>query len=141
MLVLLLTSVSMMAQGSSPKIQVFREPTCGCCSKWVEHLGQAGFPTTSTEVTNMDAIKTKYRVPASARSCHTAVVSGYFIEGHVPASDVRRLLKERPKDVIGLAVPGMPIGSPGMEVSGVKPRPFDVHAYDANGKSRVFARH
>ena len=138
--VVLMGAASLAAQGS-PKIAVFKDPTCGCCSQWVEHLKQAGFATTTTQVTDMDAVKAKHQVPAGTRSCHTAVVNGYFIEGHVPAADIRRLLKERPKGVRGLAVPGMPVGSPGMEVSGVKAQTFDVLALDATGKSRIFASH
>jgi hypothetical protein len=88
----------------------------------------------------MDAIKTKYGVPRQARSCHTAVVGNYVVEGHVPAADVQRLLKERPA-IVGIGVPGMPIGSPGMEVATVKPQPYDVLAFDKAGQTKVFASH
>ena len=121
-------------------VQVYKEATCGCCSVWVEHLRKAGFAPTATNVDDMPAIKTKYTVPQRARSCHTAVVDGYVVEGHVPIADIQRLLKERPA-VVGIAVPGMPIGSPGMEVAGMKPQPFDVLAFDKAGEMKVFASH
>jgi hypothetical protein len=132
--------VSLAAQDST-KIVVFKDPTCGCCARWAEHLKQAGFAPKTAQVTDMDGVKAKSHVPSGVRSCHTAVVGAYFIEGHVPVADIRRLLKENPKGVIGLAAAGMPVGSPGMEVSGVKAHAFDVFAVDANGKSRVFASH
>ena len=116
----------------SPKVDVYKDPTCGCCANWVTHMKMRGFDTTVMDVPDIAAVKTKYHVPNQLRSCHTALVGGYVIEGHVPASDVQRLLKQRPK-VVGLAVPGMPIGSPGME--GQNGRPYDVLTFDAAGKS------
>jgi hypothetical protein len=121
-------------------LQVYKDPTCGCCSLWVEHLRKAGFSATVTDAEDMSAIKAKHGVPTQARSCHTAIVDGYVIEGHVPAADIQRLLKERPK-IVGIAVPGMPIGSPGMEVASVKPQPYDVLAFDKAGQTSVFASH
>jgi hypothetical protein len=121
-------------------VTVFKDPSCGCCAKWVEHLKQNGFTVKVIESNNLDEIKSQNHVPRQARSCHTALVNGYAIEGHVPASDVQRLLKEHPA-VAGLAVPGMPIGSPGMEVPGRKAQPFDVLAFDKDGQTRVFASH
>jgi hypothetical protein len=121
-------------------VQVYKDATCGCCALWVEHLRKAGFSATVTDAEDMTVIKTKYGVPSKARSCHTAVVNGYVIEGHVPAADVQRLLKERPK-IAGIAVPGMPIGSPGMEVASVKPQPYDVLAFDKAGQTTVFSSH
>jgi hypothetical protein len=106
----------------------------------VKHLQQHGFRTQVTETDDVAAIKARHRIPARAQSCHTAVVDGYVIEGHVPAADVQRLLKERPA-VIGLAVPGMPIGSPGMEVPNVKPQAYDVVTFDKQGQLKVFASH
>jgi hypothetical protein len=123
-----------------PAIQVYKDPTCGCCSLWVEHLRKAGFSATVNDVENMDAIKTKHGVPRQTRSCHTAIVGGYVIEGHVPVADVQRLLKERPA-IVGIGVPGMPIGSPGMEVASVKPQPYDVLAFNKAGETTVFASH
>jgi hypothetical protein len=120
----------------APKVDVYKDPTCGCCGNWVVHLQRQGFATTVTDLRDMTPVKTKYHVPAQLRSCHTAVVAGYVVEGHVPATDIHRLLKERPM-VVGLAVPGMPIGSPGME--GLNGKPYDVLAFDAAGKTRVYS--
>ena len=97
-----------------------------------------GFTVEIEDVQNLTPIKSRYNVPAELQSCHTAIVDGYVIEGHVPVEEVRRLLSERP-DVIGLAVPGMPVGSPGMEVEGVPPTPFQVIAFDTAGKMEVYA--
>jgi hypothetical protein len=121
-------------------IQVFKSPTCGCCANWVKHLQQYGFTTTVTEMEDVSAVKAKYKVPARLGSCHTAIVDGYVLEGHVPAADVQRLLKERPA-VAGLAVPGMPIGSPGMEVASMKPQAYQVVAFERDGQYKVFASH
>lgn len=129
------------AQGKPPSVVVYKDPSCGCCSKWVDHLRQNGFTATVNEVQNVDEIKTKNGVPQNGRSCHTALVGGYVIEGHVPAADLRRLLTERPAGTIGLAVPGMPIGSPGMEVPGVTPQAYDVLGFDRSGRLTVFAAH
>ena len=123
-----------------PIVAVVKDPGCGCCSKWIEHLEKAGFRTTVTESREIDAFKDSKGVPKSARSCHTGTVGGYVIEGHVPAADVRRLLKERP-NVAGLAVPGMPSGSPGMEDPSGRTSPYDVLAFDKAGKTTVFASH
>lgn len=125
---------------AAPVVQVYKSPTCGCCALWVKHLEQAGFTTRVTETEDVAKIKAQRGVPARAQSCHTAVVDGYVIEGHVPAADVQRLLKERPA-VVGLAVPGMPIGSPGMEVPGQRAQPYDVVAFDKQGQMKVFASH
>jgi hypothetical protein len=107
----------------------------------VVHLQKAGFIVNVTEVDDIAAVKVARGVPKDVQSCHTAVVDGYIIEGHVPAVDVQRLLKERPPGIVGLAVPGMPVGSPGMEVQGVAPVRYNVMAFDKEGKSRVFATH
>jgi len=119
-------------------IEVYKSPTCGCCSEWVEHLREAGFSVHTTDTNDLLALKAEHHVPRQAQSCHTAVVDGYVVEGHVPATDVLRLLEERPL-IRGLAVPGMPIGSPGMEVEGMAPEPYDVLAFDDDGALRVFA--
>jgi len=120
-----------------PTISVVRDSGCGCCLNWVEHLRKAGFKTTVTESPNRAASS---RVPAALRSCHTGSVDGYLIEGHVPVADITRLLQTRPK-VVGIAAPGMPVGSPGMEVPGGAVTPYDVVAFDAAGKTTVFASH
>jgi hypothetical protein len=134
-LVLALTSGGADAQ-RPVTIDVFKDPTCGCCANWVEHLRRKGFTATSTNLSDMTALKDKHNVPRQARSCHTALVGGYVIEGHVPAADIQRLLKEKPA-VAGLAVPGMPIGSPGME--GANPQPYNVLAFDKKGQTTVFS--
>ena len=128
------------AQKPAPVVQVYKSPTCGCCANWVTHLQKAGFTTRVTETDDVASIKAQRGVPARAQSCHTAVVDGYVLEGHVPAADVQRLLRERPA-VAGLAVPGMPIGSPGMEVPGQRPQAYDVLAFDKQGQMRVYASH
>ena len=117
---------------------VYKDPTCGCCGKWVELLRKEGFAVTVNDVRDIAAVKDKYRVPQPLRSCHTALVNGYVVEGHVPLADIKRILKEKVA-VSGIAVPGMPIGSPGMEVPGTTPQSYQVIAFDARGGSRVFA--
>lgn len=133
-------TVGITAQGRQATVEVYKSPTCGCCSKWVDHLRSHGFVVRTTDTDAVDELKTKHGVPRQARSCHTGLVGGYVVEGHVPAADVQRLLKERPA-IAGIAVPGMPIGSPGMEVPGVKPQGFNVIAFAKDGSTRVFASH
>ena len=116
---------------------VYKDPNCGCCTKWVGLMRSAGFEVSTRDTSDMASIKTRYKVPAALGSCHTAMVGGYVVEGHVPADLITRLLKEKPK-VLGLAVPGMPMGSPGME--GSTKDAFDVVTFDAAGKSTVYAR-
>jgi len=99
---------------------------------------QHGYTVSVRDVQNLAAVKSQYQVPAQLQSCHTAIVDGYIIEGHVPVADIERLLAERP-DIAGLAVPGMPVGSPGMEVDGAAPQPFDVIAFDKSGRTEIFA--
>ena len=119
-------------------IAVYKSATCGCCVKWMEHLSKAGFQVRGHDIASVSAVQSRYGVPERLRSCHTAVIDGYVIEGHVPAADIRRLLRERPS-VAGLAVAGMPVGSPGME--GASPRPYAVMSFTKDGESAVFARH
>ena len=123
---------------SPQKIDVFKSPTCGCCEKWVTHVRASGFAPTVTNLDDMTPVKSTHHVPSALHSCHTAIVGGYVIEGHVPAADMKRLLEERPA-IAGLAVPGMVSGSPGMESP--NPRPYDVVAFDKQGQTRVFATH
>jgi hypothetical protein len=120
-----------------PQVSVYKSPTCGCCGEWVKHIQAAGFRVETHEIADVAPIRRRYGVPESLASCHTAVVGGYAIEGHVPAADIQRLLRERPK-VTGLAVPGMVVGSPGMEQG--PPQPYATLAFDARG-FRIFARH
>jgi hypothetical protein len=116
---------------------VYHSPTCGCCKKWVEYLKADGFTVKSIEQEDLSDIKAELGVVSKVRSCHTAVIAGYVIEGHVPAADIRRLLSEKPK-VTGLAAPGMPPSSPGMD--GAK-QPYDVVTFDGKGATTVWARH
>jgi len=120
------------------KVMVYKTPTCGCCSKWMDHLEANGFKVDSKNLPNLNSVKRMNGVPTQLSSCHTAIVGGYFVEGHVPAEDVKRLLEERP-DVAGIAVPRMPEGSPGME--GPNPEPYSVLAVKKDGSIEVFARH
>jgi hypothetical protein len=120
------------------QVAVMKSSACQCCEKWIDHLRRSGFEVSATNVENMNAVKARLGVPAEMGSCHTAVVGGYVIEGHVPASDIRRLLKERP-NVAGLAAPGMPLGSPGMEGPGAKP--YAVMSFTKDGASAAFAQH
>jgi len=119
-------------------IIVYKSPTCGCCGKWVEHLEANGFSVEVKQRRDLRPIKQQLGVQPALQSCHTGVIDGYVIEGHVPAADIRRLLEQRPA-VRGLAVPGMPIGSPGME--GPHPQPYDVVTFDVDGNTRTFSRH
>lgn len=115
---------------------VYKNPSCGCCGKWVEHMEENGFDVKTVTTSNPDAIKNHLGVPVNMRSCHVGVVGDYLIEGHVPADLVKRLLKEKP-DVAGLAVPGMVVGSPGME--GHNPQHYDVLTFTKDGKYSVYA--
>lgn len=121
-------------------VVVHKNESCGCCHSWVEHLQKNGFKVIVRDVSNLDSIKTQVGVPPGMGSCHTARVGGYFVEGHVAAADILRLLEERPK-AKGLTVPGMPIGSPGMEVPGEPSHPYDVHLVAADGTTTVFVHH
>jgi hypothetical protein len=127
------------AQQALPAVTVYKDPNCGCCSLWVRHMEQSGFTVTAHDTADMPAIRAKHGVPAHVQSCHMGVVAGYVIEGHIPADDVKRLLTERPK-VKGIAVPGMPVGSPGMEQGNVR-HAYSVLTFDDTGRTTVFARH
>ena len=122
------------------EITVYKTPWCGCCGGWVKRLQAAGFVTEVVEVEDLAPVREKHGVPFELSSCHTGVAGGYVFEGHVPIADVERVLKEKP-DALGLAVPGMPIGSPGMEVPGTKAQSFDVIAFTKEGTTRIFASH
>ncbi len=122
--------------GGQPVVVVYKSPTCGCCGKWEEHLKAAGFQIESRVTEAMNPIKAEHGVPVDLQSCHTAIVEGYVIEGHVPAASIKKLLAEKPVGVKGISVPGMPIGSPGME--GPNPEKYDVVTINDAGKSDVF---
>ena len=120
------------------RVVVYKSPTCGCCSKWIDHLEEHGFAVESHDVPDVRPLKAENGVPLQLSSCHTAIVGGYVVEGHVPAQDVTRLLAERP-EISGLAVPGMPIGSPGME--GPNPESYRVFSFGGPGGIEVFSSH
>ena len=121
-------------------ITVYKDPSCGCCTKWIEHLRASGFAPAVHDRSDMDALKDSLGVPMALRSCHTAVAGRFVVEGHVPARDLSRLIAAAPTNIVGIAVPGMPAGSPGMEMGGRADR-YDVVAFDAEGVTRVFAQH
>jgi hypothetical protein len=124
------------AFAKEPTITVYKDPNCGCCKSWIEHLIKHGYSVDAKDTSEMTEIKRTLGVPEPLSSCHTGVVNGYLIEGHVPAADIARLLKEKPK-VAGLAVPGMPMGSPGME--GPLTQHYQVLSFDKAGKTKIFA--
>ena len=127
------------ARTSLPKVVVTKDPNCGCCGAWVDHMRAAGFPVDVVTTPQVNRVKARLRVPDDLASCHTAEADGYVVEGHVPAKEVKRLLAERPK-AKGLAVPGMPVGSPGMEVPGADPDTYEVVLFGPSGRN-TFARY
>lgn len=134
-----LLAAGLLAAGSAAlaeEMVVYRSPTCGCCEKWLAHLQQNNFTIKDIVTDDIQAIKAKHGVTPELASCHTAIINGYVIEGHVPASDIKNLLKTKPK-VAGLAVPGMPAGTPGMEM-GAKKDAYDVVSFDSNNHIQVF---
>ena len=120
-------------------VKVYRSPSCGCCGAWMAHMKKNGFEIVDKPMAELADLKRRYQIPAQLRSCHTALVAGYIIEGHVPAGDIQRLLRERPK-VAGVAVPGMPVGSPGMEANGRRDS-YQVFTFSTNGEIEVFQAH
>ncbi len=125
-------------QAKPTNVVVYKSPTCGCCLKWEEHLRSAGFKVESKAISTMDQKKQELGVPQKLQSCHTAVVDGYVIEGHVPAASIKKLLQSKAK-VKGLSVPGMPMGSPGME--GPRVEKYNVISFTGDGKESVFDRY
>lgn len=123
-------------------IMVHKDPNCGCCTAWADRMESTGdFTVTLINSEDMAAVKARLRVPLELASCHTTEAAGYVIEGHVPAADISRLLREKPSDIIGLAVPGMPAGSPGMETPDGRRDAYEVIAFTTGGRQSVFARH
>jgi len=121
-----------------PTMTVYKDPSCGCCQEWVNHATVHGYRVTVIKA-DMGPIKVRHQIPQNLQSCHTTLIGNYVVEGHVPASDIARLLKERPKGILGLTIPGMPASAPGMDV---KPfQPFTVLTFDAKGQTTVFAKH
>lgn len=121
------------------ELVVYRSPTCGCCGAWLAQMQALGFQTQDNVIESVDAIKAETGLPQELASCHTTLVNGYVVEGHVPAADIVRLLTEKP-DIAGIAVPGMPIGSPGME-SGDTVEPYATLTFDQAGNTTVFQEH
>ncbi|MGM0534199.1 MAG: DUF411 domain-containing protein [Campylobacterota bacterium] len=133
-LALMVCAVSLFAA----EVKVYKSPTCGCCSKWGDHMQAKGFKVAYENVQNLHGVKQKMGVPGQLSSCHSAVVEGYIVEGHVPADAVKKLLDQKPKNAKGIAVAGMPLGSPGMEYGGKK-ESFDVIIFYKDGTQEVFA--
>lgn len=129
---------SVATESQTAVISVYKTPTCGCCKKWVNHLREKGFTVETHDQPSLTALKQEQGVPKGAEACHTALVDGYVIEGHVPAREIARLLEERPP-VRGLVVPGMPLGSPGMEAD--RTEAYSVLAFDDTGRVSTFARY
>jgi len=127
------------AHADTSAVTMYKDPNCGCCSKWAEHMRAAGFTVNEVHSQQMDRVKQQLGIPEAVSSCHTARIGKYLIEGHVPATDVKRLLTEQP-EVAGLAAPGMPLGSPGMEGPYPAER-YEVVSFDRTGVAKVFARH
>jgi hypothetical protein len=135
-----LTNAAYAAAPKPARIMVHKNESCGCCKLWVQHLLDAGFEVRVQDVDNLGPIKERVGIPPTMGSCHTGEVEGYFVEGHVPAADIRRLLREKPK-ARGLTVPGMPAGSPGMEVPSGKVDRYEVLLIAKDGTSSVYSRH
>ena len=131
------TPVSQTSSDSLIPIKVYKDPGCGCCKQWVQHLEQNGFKVEVVDMPDLSAVKAKYGVGRDLQACHTAVVGNYTVEGHVPADLIIRMLKEKP-EIAGLAVPGMPMGSPGME--GATKENYDVLTFDRAGHTTVYAQ-
>jgi hypothetical protein len=138
----LFLTAAVAAQTSRPvtTMEVYKSPTCGCCSKWVDHVREGGIAVKVTEMSDdaLASLKAKHGIPRTAQSCHTGLIAGYVVEGHVPVSEVQRMLKERPA-VAGIAVGGMPIGSPGMEVAGRPAQTYNVVTFDKEGALKVYS--
>ena len=128
--------LSDVAVADNANIEVYRSPTCGCCGKWLKHLEDNNFNVKDVVLNDMESVKEQHGVPKELASCHTAIVDGYVIEGHVPADDIITLLKSKP-EIKGISVPGMPTGAPGMEMGGRKD-PYRVIAFDKHNKSQIF---
>ncbi len=122
------------------EMTVYRSPTCGCCENWQDHVKENNFVIKDVVSDDMQAIKKKYGLPEQLGSCHTAIIGGYVIEGHVPAKDIQKLLHDKPSDVVGITAPGMPMGSPGMD-AGNRKDDYSVMSFDKDGHFKVFAEH
>ncbi len=139
LLAIVLTTLVLTAGASElPQVEIYKSPYCGCCTEWAKHMAANGFKVKSIDVEDVPATRARLGMPERYGSCHTAKIGNYLIEGHVPAADVKRLLKEKPK-AVGLAAPGMPGGSPGMESA--KKEAYEVLLVGNDGKAQVFSRH
>jgi hypothetical protein len=127
------------AAAHAANMTVHRSPTCGCCIKWIEHVEKHGFTVKTVLTEDMPAVKKKLGIPATLMSCHTSIVGGYVVEGHVPAADIKRLLAQKPR-AKGIAVAGMPMGAPGMQ-HGDHHQPYSTMLIGKDGKATLFARH
>lgn len=123
-----------------PEVTVYKTETCGCCNKWVTHMENEGFNVVAHNVTDLNAVKEKAGLTPGLASCHTALIDGYVVEGHVPASDIKRMLVQRP-EILGLTAPGMPQASPGMQPEGMAPKGYDVIGFDKEGNTVIFNRY
>lgn len=139
MIATLLGFGSSVSVAQPPEMTVYHSPTCQCCGKWIEHAKQNGFTIKDVVTDDVASFKAKLGVPPSMESCHTVSVGGYVVEGHVPAEDVHKLLKSKAK-IVGIAAPGMPMGSPGMEMGGRKDH-YQVMSFDKANEIKVFAEH
>lgn len=128
-----------LTSGDDNTMVVYHDPSCGCCTKWIAHMEKSGFKVRDIRTTNLDMVKQRLGVSNHLMSCHTAVIAGYVIEGHVPAADIKRLLEQRPH-IRGLSVPGMPVGSPGMEYRGRR-QAYDVLMFNGSGDTEVFSHY
>lgn len=138
-LVISMAAPAAWAASDTPVVDVYKSPTCGCCSKWVDHLKANGFTVRSHDTNDVAKHKARLGVPAGYGACHTAQVNGYLVEGHVPAKEIKRMLKQKPR-VRGLAVPAMPMGSPGMETAGYKDS-YDVFVVNRDGSTQTYAHY
>lgn len=134
----LLAAVPVLA-AAKPAMVTWHDPGCGCCHRWADAMRRAGFTVTVRDTSDMAAVKKRLKVPEALASCHTTLVGGLVVEGHVPASAITRLLARRPKGIVGISAPGMPRGSPGMEMPDGSRDPLNLTLFDAAGKSRPFA--
>ncbi|MBE9030330.1 DUF411 domain-containing protein [filamentous cyanobacterium LEGE 11480] len=125
----------------TPSIVSYRSPTCGCCEEWVKRMQTAGFAVEDHITEDIDRVKARYGVPTNLTSCHTAIANGYVIEGHVPPADIQRLMQTAPPAVMGLAAPGMPSGSPGMESEDTPPQSYNVYSFTQTGELAIFQAH
>ncbi len=127
------------ANAALPPMTVYKSPTCQCCAEWIDYLRDEGFEVEASDVADMQQIKGQFNIPRELTSCHTGVIGGYVVEGHVPAEDIKRMLREKP-DVAGITVPGMPVGSPGME-QGSRRDPYNVLTFTQQGDANIYARY